>query len=112
MSSSTGVDGYKAATGVAETPSVTHSVANRQVIIGFVVQVSGEVSGIEGDLLIAAVATDGATSLSLEPSGGNWTAIDVNDFGNAATLGAWWKLAEASEPASHEFIWSGNTQAS
>ncbi len=40
MTSSDGVDGYKSATGVAETPSVTHSTSNsRQALIGFVVQV-------------------------------------------------------------------------
>ncbi len=38
MSSSTGSDGYKFATGADETPSVTHNNVNRQVIIGFVVQ--------------------------------------------------------------------------
>jgi O-glycosyl hydrolase len=39
MDSSTGVDGYKSATGASETPSVTfESTVNRQVIIGFVVQ--------------------------------------------------------------------------
>jgi len=38
MSSSTGADGYKSATGADETPSAQHSSANRQAIIGFVVQ--------------------------------------------------------------------------
>jgi hypothetical protein len=38
MGSSTGTDGYKSATGADETPSVTHTNVNRQVIIGFVVQ--------------------------------------------------------------------------
>jgi glucuronoarabinoxylan endo-1,4-beta-xylanase len=38
MGSSTGSDGYKSATGAAETPSAQHSNVNRQVIIGFVVQ--------------------------------------------------------------------------
>ncbi len=38
MSSSTGSSGYKSATGADETPSVTNSNLNRQVIIGFVVQ--------------------------------------------------------------------------
>ena len=33
-----GVVGYKPAIGLAETPSITHSNANRQVIIGFVVR--------------------------------------------------------------------------
>jgi hypothetical protein len=38
MTSSTGADGYKSATGVNETPSAGHTNVNRQVIIGFVVQ--------------------------------------------------------------------------
>jgi len=39
MVSADGVAGYKAATGANETPSVTHSNINRQVIAGLVVQV-------------------------------------------------------------------------
>jgi hypothetical protein len=39
MTSADGVAGYKAATGANETPSVTHSNINRQVIVGLVVQV-------------------------------------------------------------------------
>jgi hypothetical protein len=39
ISNADAVDGYKTATGVAETPSVTHSTTtSRQVLIGFVVQ--------------------------------------------------------------------------
>lgn len=38
MSSSTGTNGYKYATGFDETPSASHNTPNRQVIIGFVVQ--------------------------------------------------------------------------
>jgi len=38
MTSADGVAGYKAATGANETPSITHSNVNRQVVIGFVVQ--------------------------------------------------------------------------
>ncbi|MHC4215989.1 MAG: hypothetical protein ACYSWP_21775, partial [Planctomycetota bacterium] len=41
VQSGDGVAGYKLATGVDETPSVTHSSSARQVIIGFVVR-SGE----------------------------------------------------------------------
>ena len=41
MSSSDAVVGYKAATGANETPSLTHSNVNRNVIIGFVVQGGG-----------------------------------------------------------------------
>lgn len=40
MYSSSGVTGYKTATGASETPSAEHDNPNRQVIIGFVVQSS------------------------------------------------------------------------
>ncbi len=65
----------------------------------------------ESDLLIAAVATDGDTSASLVPPGGEgWTEIDVGAYSTEVTLGAWWKLAGASESASHQFSWSGGQQ--
>jgi pyrrolidone-carboxylate peptidase len=38
VDSGDGVCGYKPATGAAETPSITHSYANRQVLVGFTVQ--------------------------------------------------------------------------
>ncbi|MHC4739491.1 MAG: beta strand repeat-containing protein, partial [Planctomycetota bacterium] len=38
IASADAVAGYKAATGASETPSITHSNVNRQVVIGFVVQ--------------------------------------------------------------------------
>ncbi len=38
MASSTGVDGYKPAIGVDETPRVTHNNVNRQTLVGFVIQ--------------------------------------------------------------------------
>ena len=66
----------------------------------------------EGDLLIAAVATDGDTSASLAPPGGEgWTEIDIGDYAIEVTLGAWWKNADASESPSHQFTWSGSEQA-
>ncbi|MCD4830861.1 MAG: prepilin-type N-terminal cleavage/methylation domain-containing protein [Anaerohalosphaeraceae bacterium] len=63
------------------------------------------------DLLIAAVATDGDTSSSLaltSPSG--WTQIDIDDYSNDVTLGAWYKIAGTSE-TNPTFSWSGNRQA-
>jgi len=66
----------------------------------------------ESDLLIAAVATDGDTSALLAPPAGEgWTEIDVGAYGSEVTLGAWWKLAGASESASHQFTWTGSEQA-
>jgi hypothetical protein len=66
----------------------------------------------EGDLLIAAVVTDGRTHTSLSPpSGEGWTTIDIDRRGSAVTMGVWWKLAGAAEPPSHEFTWSGDQEA-
>jgi len=56
-----------------------------------------------GNLLIAAVATDGTTSLTT-PAG--WELIDYGDWAGQVTLGAWWKIAVASE-SSPTFTWTG-----
>jgi hypothetical protein len=114
ITSSDGIAGYKSADGSNETPSITHSNPYRQVIIGFVVQANRDspITTIEGDLLIAALATDGDTTSSLAPPGGEgWTEIDIDDRSGEVTLGAWWKLADASESPSHQFTWSGPEQA-
>jgi len=66
----------------------------------------------EGSLLIAAMATDGDTTASLAPPGGEgWTQVFLNDQSGQVTIGVWWKLADASESVSHEFTWSGGQQA-
>jgi hypothetical protein len=64
----------------------------------------------QNDLLITAVATDGDTSGSLSPPSG-WTQIDCTAYGTAVTLGAWRKIAGASEPASYDFTWTGGQKA-
>ena len=65
----------------------------------------------EGDLLITAVGTDGDTSASMAPPAGEgWTQVFCNDQSGQVTIGVWWKLADASESASHEFTWSGGQQ--
>ncbi|MEW5995894.1 MAG: hypothetical protein AB1744_16070, partial [Candidatus Zixiibacteriota bacterium] len=67
----------------------------------------------QGDLLIAVVVTDGNTSGTLAPPGGEgWTEINVGQQSGAVTLGVWWKLADASESPSHQFTWSGGGQES
>jgi hypothetical protein len=63
-----------------------------------------------GDLLIAAVATDGNTATSLTPPTG-WNVVHVADQSGAVTFGVWWKLAGASEPGSYNFTWSGSEHA-
>ena len=65
----------------------------------------------QGDLLIAAVVTDGNKSGSLSPPGGEgWSEVDISQQTGAVTLGVWWKLAGASESPNHQFSWSGNGQ--
>ncbi len=61
-----------------------------------------------GDLLVAAVATDGDTSTHISAPGG-WTLIDRGSYNSAVTLGAWYKVATASEPASYTFSWTGGS---
>jgi len=64
-----------------------------------------------GDLLIAAVVTDGNKSSSIAPPGGEgWTEISINQRNGQVTLGVWWKLADASESPSHQFSWGGGGQ--
>jgi O-glycosyl hydrolase len=66
MSSSTGSSGYKSATGVPETPSVTTSNLNRQVIIGFVVQSVPSVVDYPPATPTGLVATAGNDQVSLD----------------------------------------------
>ena len=63
-----------------------------------------------GDLLVAAVATDGNNSGSLAPPAG-WNVIHVDDQNGKVTFGVWWKLAGASEPGSYTFTWSSSERA-
>ncbi|MEN8803413.1 MAG: hypothetical protein ABF297_15695, partial [Thiogranum sp.] len=63
-----------------------------------------------GDLLLAAVATDGDNTSSLAPPAG-WNVINVADRGREVTFGVWWKLAGASESNSYTFSWSSSEQA-
>jgi len=63
-----------------------------------------------GDLLIAAVATDGDTSTTITTAAAGWTRIDRGASSSAVTLGAWYKVAGASESAP-TFTWTGGQQA-
>lgn len=66
----------------------------------------------QGDLLIAAVATDGnVTSSLVGPSG--WNLITIGPSGGSIrqTLGVWWKIASSSEPGSYQFNWALSEQA-
>ena len=63
-----------------------------------------------GDLLIAAVATDGNRAATLTAPTG-WTAVDVSQQGGAVTFGVWWKQAGASESGTYTFSWIGGAKA-
>ena len=61
----------------------------------------------ENDLLIAFLATDGVEDHA-SPSG--WTGI-ASVSSDANTLGAWYRVATASEPGAYRFTWSSNEGA-
>ena len=65
----------------------------------------------EGDLLIAAVATDGDTESSISAPAGWNEILATTDNAGKVTLGVWWKLATASEPTAVQFDWSDNQRA-
>ncbi|MHC4739984.1 MAG: carbohydrate binding domain-containing protein [Planctomycetota bacterium] len=72
IASADAVAGYKAATGAAETPSITHSNVNRQVVIGFVVQVGAAGPQPPGQASNPSPA-DSATGVSIDADL-SWTA--------------------------------------
>jgi hypothetical protein len=63
-----------------------------------------------GDLLIAAVATDGNQGTWTPPSAG-WNLIDAGNQSEEVSLAVWWKLAGSSEPAGYNFSWAEDQEA-
>lgn len=58
----------------------------------------------EGDLLVAAMAVDADTTALSPPSGEGWTQIAKRSHNETnLAFGVWWKIASASEPATHDF---------
>ncbi len=55
-----------------------------------------------GDLLIAAVASDGPRSGTLSAPAG-WTTITMQESDSSVTLGVWWKIASGSEGSTQTF---------
>ncbi len=62
---------------------------------------------VVGDLLIAAVVTDEDTSSNITPPSG-WNEISLGQESSAVTFGVWWKLADAGEPSTYQFDWTGD----
>jgi hypothetical protein len=135
MASSTGTDGYKAATGVSETPSVTHNDVNRQVIIGFVIQAIEEpdnppaapnnLAATAGNYLVSLDWDDNSeTDLAgynvyrSENSGSNYGKINVslvadsnyvdNDANNWTD---YYYVVTAVDANSHESVYSNEATA-
>jgi hypothetical protein len=63
-----------------------------------------------GDLLVAAVVTDGDNTSSLAAPA-DWNVATVIDRSRKVTLGVWWKLASAAESSSYDFTWTNNEHA-
>ncbi len=64
-----------------------------------------------GDLLIAAIVTDGKQGdAGIQPPAG-WNLINHGMQKEKVTLGVWWKLAGSSEPANYTFTWPEDEEA-
>ena len=62
-----------------------------------------------GDLLITSISVDGSHTI-VAPAG--WTTIENNLVGaGAVTLGVFFRVAGAGEPANYTFSWTGNERA-
>jgi len=66
---------------------------------------------VAGDLLITAIATDGKQGDDgIQPLSG-WNLIYHGMESEQVTLGAWWKIASASEAGSYTFTWPEKQKA-
>jgi len=77
---------------------------------GSSLSISKPAGTVAGDLLVAAVATDGNNTGSLLPPAG-WNVVHVADSTGKVTFGVWWKVAGASESSSYTFSWSNSERA-
>lgn len=64
----------------------------------------------ERDLLIATVVTDDKQAKSISPPAG-WNLINFGISSDEVSMGVWWKLAGASEPAQYRFNWDEDQEA-
>ncbi|MHC4363640.1 MAG: fibronectin type III domain-containing protein, partial [Planctomycetota bacterium] len=103
VESGDGVAGYKAATGASETPQLTHSAVNRQVIVGFVVQAGA--TGPDTDpptpnpaTFASAPAAISDTAISMTATTGSDTSGPVQYFfdetsGNSGGTDSGWQTS-------------------
>jgi hypothetical protein len=63
-----------------------------------------------GDLLIAAIVTDGEQKPDITAPAG-WTLIDHGTESRAVTMDVLWKITGAAEPGSYDFSWVKAEQA-
>lgn len=77
---------------------------------GMAIAVAGPAGTNEGDLLIAAVALDGAGAESIAGPPG-WTLVYSGVNNGRCGIGVWWKLATAGESANYDFTWGDGEEA-
>lgn len=72
-------------------------------------QIAKPLETAEGDLLLVVAANQGGSVKSLVPTG-DWTAVPSTAYyqGKNVRMGAWYKIAGPSEPASYRFTLSGS----
>ena len=120
-----GVAGYKAATEVAETPSITHAKAKLQVIIGFVVK-AGEIvlsKNTAGSEVEAAVLPEEFTLYNAYPNPFNPATnvrFDLPEYASV-TLSIYNSLGELVRTlisgdymrrGSYQYVWNGRNDSS
>jgi len=135
IASADAVAGYKSASGVDETPSITHSNVNRQVVIGFVVQAGtagpqppgqavnpspgNGATGVSVDTDLSWTAGSGATShdvyfgtSSPGASQGNQTATTFDTGTMANDMTYYWRIDEVNgQGTTSGVVWSFTTEA-
>jgi hypothetical protein len=135
IASADAVAGYKSASSVDETPSITHSNVNRQVVIGFVVQAGtadpqppgqavnpspgNGATGVSVDADLSWTAGSGATShdvyfgtSSPGASQGNQTATTFDTGTMANDMTYYWRIDEVNgQGTTNGVVWSFTTEA-
>lgn len=61
-----------------------------------------------GDLLLATLSTDSDEAFDTPPG---WTLVGQENSGGSVSVAVFYRIATASEPADHTFIWGSNEEA-